>query len=715
MAKQTSFFSSISRLYPHVRPIIPRLVMGLLCALLASVVALTIPQVLRVLVNESLEPGGSADAVWTASLVILGLGIAEAGLVALRRQFVINPATTVETRMRVSLYGHLQDLTVSFHDRWGSGQLLSRAMTDLNFLRRWMAFGAIMLVVTTLTVVIGVVVMFAMSWQLALIFLAAAVPIMIYGFRFRTRFSKVARRSQDQAGDLATTVEESVHGIRVLKAFGRSREALENFNEQAEELRQTEIAKAKHLATFSLVVTLLPELALGAGLVVGIMLASTGELSIGALVAFFATAAVIAAPVEFCGMLLAMALTAKTAVDRHFEVMDSVNTITSPDQPRRPAELKGALSFNNATFAYEDAPDKPILKDISLDIRPGETMALVGITGSGKSALLQLVPRLYDVTAGSITIDGVDLREFSVEDLRTVVAVAFEDTTLFSSSVRDNVLLGAPAGLPAEAPRGGPRGGARRRPGPLRLLPPGRAGHPDRRGGAQPLRRPAAAHRPGPRHRRPAQGAGPGRSAVRPGRPHRGTRRDRLREVLADTTTLIVAHRPSTVALADRVALLEDGRITAVGTHAELLAAEPPLPLRDRQPRPGTAGPGLRTAGLRTVRPQRRGGFPMSSATFGTANEDNAHLSKSESKTVRRRSLALLRLPDPPGPPAVLADHRRRRAVPGRPRRRAGADRLRHRPRPAGPERRRQPPAGAHRRRLPGRRRRHGRASPPCT
>ena len=147
--------------------------------------------------------------------------------------------------MRVSLYGHLQDLTVSFHDRWGSGQLLSRAMTDLNFLRRWMAFGAIMLVVTTLTVVIGVVVMFTMSWQLALIFLAAAVPIMVYGFRFRTRFSKVARRSQDQAGDLATTVEESVHGIRVLKAFGRSREALENFNEQAEELRQTEIAKAK--------------------------------------------------------------------------------------------------------------------------------------------------------------------------------------------------------------------------------------------------------------------------------------------------------------------------------------------------------------------------------------------------------------------------------------------------------------------------------------
>ncbi|UTT69015.1 ABC transporter ATP-binding protein/permease [Arthrobacter sp. DNA4] len=567
MAKQTPFFRSISRLYPHVRPIIPRLLLGLLCALLASVVALTIPQVLRVLVNTALQPGGSTEAVWTSAGVILVLGVAEAGLVALRRQFVINPATTVETRMRVSLYDHLQELTVSFHDRWGSGQLLSRAMTDLNFLRRWMAFGAIMLVVTTLTVVIGIVAMFAMSWQLALIFLAAAVPIIINSFRFRTRFSKVARRSQDQAGDLATTVEESVHGIRVLKAFGRSREALENFNEQAEELRQTEIEKARHQATFTLVVTLLPELALGAGLVVGVMLCASGELSIGALVAFFATAAVIASPVEFSGMLLAMALTAKTAVDRHYEVMDTRNTISSPAEPRRPGELAGALHFTNATFAFEDASDKPILKDINLDVRPGETMALVGITGSGKSALIQLVPRLYDVTSGAISIDGVDIRDFEVEELRRIVGVAFEDTTLFSNSVRDNVLLGAPvrseevldealdvaqAHFAYSLPQGvdtligeeglSLSGGQRQRIALARAI------------AARPrvlvLDDPLSALDV---HTEELVEA-------------------RLREVLKDTTTLIVAHRPSTVALADRVALLENGRIAAVGTHTELLA-----------------------------------------------------------------------------------------------------------------------------------------------
>lgn len=570
MAKQTSFFRSISRLYPHVRPILPRLIMGLLCALLASVVALTIPQVLRVLINDSLQAGGATDSVWIASAIILVLGIAEAVLVALRRQFVINPATTVETRMRVSLYGHLQDLTVSFHDRWGSGQLLSRAMTDLNFLRRWMAFGAIMLVVTTLTVVIGISVMFSMSWQLALIFLAAAGPIMAYSFRFRTRFSKAARRSQDQAGDLATTVEESVHGIRVLKAFGRSREALETFNEQAEELRQTEISKARHQAMFTLAVTLLPELALGAGLVVGIMLCASGQLSIGALVAFFATAAVIASPVEFSGMLLAMALTAKTAVDRHFEVMDTANTITSPPQPRRPSQLRGSLRFNNATFAFEDAPERPILKDINLEVLPGETMALVGITGSGKSALIQLVPRLYDVTDGSITIDGLDVREFDVEELRRVVGVAFEDTTLFSSSVRDNVLLGAadrtgealdealdvaqahfayslPEGVDTLIGEEGLSlsGGQRQRIALARAI------------AARPrilvLDDPLSALDV---HTEELVEA-------------------RLRAVLKDTTTLIVAHRPSTVALADRVALLEDGRIAAVGTHTELLAENP--------------------------------------------------------------------------------------------------------------------------------------------
>ncbi|RJT83232.1 ABC transporter ATP-binding protein [Arthrobacter cheniae] len=572
MTNQNTLWQSLGRLYPHVKPIIPRLILGLLCALGASMMALAIPQVLRVLINDALAEGGSARTVWVASGVVLVLGVLEAVFVALRRQFVIAPATTVEMNMRTSFYRHLQNLTVEFHDRWGSGQLLSRAMSDINLMRRWMAFGLIMLVVTSLTVVMGVVIMFFTSWALALIFVAAAVPLMVYGYRFRTSYSRVSRKSQDQTGDLATTVEESVHGIRVLKAFGRSREALEDFEAQAEELRQTEIFKARSLAHFSMIVTLLPELALGASLVVGVSLAASGDVTIGALVAFFATAAAVAGPVEFIGPLLAMTFTAKTAIDRHYEVMDSENTITDAAAPVHLGAARGDVVFEAVHFRYPDAQDHAgdVLNGIDLRLRAGETMALVGVTGCGKSTLLQLVPRLYDVTGGGITIDGVDVRSFTLEDLRTLVAVAFEDTTLFSTSVRDNVLMGSDATgaeadrILAEAlevaqaqfaydlPEGletligeeglSLSGGQRQRIALARAI------------AAQPtvlvLDDPLSALDVATEER------------VEEG----------LRAVLGSTTTLIVAHRPSTVALADRVALLQDGRIADVGTHSELLA-----------------------------------------------------------------------------------------------------------------------------------------------
>lgn len=570
----STLFTSLGRLAPQLKPIIWPLIWGLLSALAASVVALVVPQVYRVLVNTALQPGNGTKGLWTGAAVVLGLGILEAGLIALRRQFVIVPATTVETRMRTSFYRHLQSLAVEFHDRWGSGQLLSRAMSDLNFMRRWMAFGAIMLVVTTLTVVIGVSLMFSMSWQLGLIFLAAAVPIAIFGFRFRLSYGRVSRKSQDQAGDLATAVEESVHGIRVLKAFGRGPEALDSFAGQAQELQATEIHKAKSLAVFSLVVTLLPELALGSGLVVGILLVSAGKLDVGALVAFFATAAVVAGPVESMGPLMAMTLTAKTAIDRHFEVMDAVNTITDPASPVALDSARGELEFRGVHFRYPDTPaaTRDVLDGINLTLRAGETMALVGVTGCGKSTLLSLVPRLFDVTAGTLMLDGVDVRQLTLSALRTHVAVAFEDTTLFSNSVRDNVLLGAAEqpGLSPEdvleqalevaqasfaytLPQGvdtligeeglSLSGGQRQRIALARAI----------------AARPAVLVLDDPL------------SALDVNTEERVT--ERLRSVLESTTTLIVAHRPSTVSLADRVALLQDGRITAVGTHSELLAA----------------------------------------------------------------------------------------------------------------------------------------------
>lgn len=582
--QQGPYWASIARLGPIVRPIVPRLIMGLVVALAASALALAVPQVLRLVIDGLLHSGTTPEAVWGAAGVVLLLGVLEATMIYLRRVLVIEPSITLERQMRVSMYNHIQDLPVSFHDRWGSGQLLSRSVADLGFLRRWLAFGAIFLVVSVSTVALGVVLLFTLSWQLALIFLAAAVPIMVYGAIFRRRFSRATRRSQDQAGDLATTVEESVHGIRVLKAFGRAHEALEGFTEQAQHLRETEVAKARHQALFSLVVTLLPELALGAGLVTGIWLAASGRLSIGSLAAFFATAAAVAQPVEASGMLVGMALTAKTAVDRHFEVMDSENTVADPEHPVPAGPGRGELAFRAVHFSYgaasahdgarppgADGSPSEVLRGVELEVRPGETMALVGATGSGKSTLLQLVPRLYDVSSGAVEIDGVDVRDLPLAQLRRLVAVAFEDTTLFSSSVRENVLLGAPVqeGQEAEAllaealdvaqaqfayslPEGldtrigeeglSLSGGQRQRIALARAI------------AAQPsvlvLDDPLSALDVATEERVSA----------------------RLRETLAHTTTLIVAHRPSTVALADRVALLRHGVIEDVGTHAELLA-----------------------------------------------------------------------------------------------------------------------------------------------
>ena len=582
MPTQTTLRQSLSRLYPHIRPIFPRLFLGFLCALGASLMALAIPQVLRLLVNASLEPGGSSAGVWTAAGMVLGLGVMEAGFIVLRRQFVIVPASAVETRMRTDFYRHLQELSVDFHDRWGSGQLLSRAMADLSLIRRWMAFGAIMLVVTALTVVLGVGIMFFTSWQLALIFLAAAAPIVVFGFRFRRFYGRASRQSQDQAGDLATTVEESVHGIRVLKAFGRSGEALDAFGEQAEGLRRTEVHKANSLARFSFVVTLLPEAALAAALVVGVFGVASDQISVGALVAFFATAAVVAGPVESVGPLLSMTLTAKTAIDRHYEVMDARPAITDPKDPVQPAEVRGELVFDGVTFAYPQAASDDgaagrdgrapsVLNGVDLALRPGETMALVGETGSGKSTLLALVPRLYDVTGGSIRIDGTDLRRFTVDALRRTVAVAFEDTTLFSSSVSENVLLGADPADGAEAERLLSEALDVAQAQFVYALP----------NGVQTLIGEEGLSLSGGQRQRLALAraiaAKPRILVLDDPLSALDVRTEelveaRLREVLAQTTTLVVAHRPSTVALADRVALLEEGRISAVGTHTELLA-----------------------------------------------------------------------------------------------------------------------------------------------
>ena len=568
-AETVGTFAAIRRLYPYAKPAMPRIYLGMLSALLAGLVALLIPQVLKSLVDGPLQSGDSAQ-IWPAFLVVLGLGILEAIMIALRRFWVLTPGTHIEARMRNALYMKLQTLPVSFHDRWPSGQLLSRAVSDLNLIRRWISFGLVLLVVNVLTILVGFAFLVNISWILGVLFIVCSIPLWVYGYLFEKRYSIVARRSQDQAGDLATTVEESVHGIRVLKAFGRGKHALENFATQAEELRGTEIEKAKAIAGIWLWLLLVPDVTFALALLGGVWLTATGQISAGDLVAFFATATVLRFPVESIGFLLSMTFDTRTAADRFFEVMDAPNAIVDPQHPKTIEHPEGRLVFTDVHFRYPDSPERvPDLVDgVSLAIEPGETMALVGLTGSGKSTLTALTTRLYDIDSGSIAIDGVDIRDLTLGELRTHIAMAFEDATLFSATVRDNVLLGRPDATEADLAEALDIAQAAF----VHELPDGL----DTAVGEEGLSLSG-----GQRQRLAlARAVAAKPSILVLDDPLSALDVDTealveaaLRRVLASTTALIVAHRPSTVMLADRVALLENGRVTAVGTHSELLAS----------------------------------------------------------------------------------------------------------------------------------------------
>ncbi|WP_037622529.1 ABC transporter ATP-binding protein [Streptomyces aureus] len=584
---------SLLRLWPYVRPVRARLFGAALVAVVASCLSLVFPLILKWMVDGPVA-GHDPAGVWLGALCLLLLGFAEAGLFGLRRWLVARPLSGVEAGMRAGLYRHLQRLPVAFHDRWASGQLLSRATTDLMLVRMFLAFPLTFLLVNSVTILAGIAIMLAQQWTLGLVLLAPALPVMVVCWLFERRYSQVARRAQDQVGDLTTVVEESVLGIRIIKGFGRHRSQARAFRELSRTLRGTELVKARLLASIWGVIVTLPEFAIGAALVLGTVQVADGRLSAGTLVAFLSTALALRWPVDSIGFLLAMSQEAATATERYFEVMDatpesdeapaSAASVRVPEsaagdqdttgardagQGSRAADDEGGLRFHGVGFRYPDAPADapPVLDRIDLHVRPGESMALVGATGTGKTTLTALVPRLHEVTSGRITLDGRDIAEMPREELRELVAVAFEEPTLFSATVGENVLMGADdtAG-PAELDRALAVAQADFAHG----LPQGTGTQVGEQGlslsGGQRQRLALA------------------RAVV--GRPRFLVLDDplsaldvhteaaveaALRRVLAQTTALIVAHRPSTVLLADRVALISGGRVAAVGTHHELL------------------------------------------------------------------------------------------------------------------------------------------------
>jgi ATP-binding cassette, subfamily B, bacterial len=563
--------AALWRLRGYLRPYRWQLAFMLTLACTSVGTEIAIPLLTKSLIDSGITKG-DRSLLLPIGLAAIALGTAQAVLNFTRRWVQASAVTGMEQAMRDDLYAHLQRLDGGFHQEWQSGQLLSRATTDLSAIRRFAGFGTIFLITNVVTFVAVVALLIHLNWWLGLITGGVFLPVLAASTRFERRYRVLSRRSQDQQGDLATYVEEAATGIAVLKALGRRDEVAVQHGAQASEVYATQVSKARMRGTFWAGLDLIPNIVIGFIVLLGAIATAQHALTLGGLVAFITLTLQLVWPIEAMGYILASGQEAATAAQRVYEILDTEPAIVSPAVPGPapgPRQGPARLRFERVEFGYPGAP-RPVLRGLSLDLEPGQTLALTGATGSGKTTLLQLVPRLADPVSGSVTLDGADVRDLPLPVLRALVGCAFEDPTLFSVSVRENVTLGAPDATDAEVEQALAIAHA----GFVAALPWGL----DTRIGEQGM-----ALSGGQRQRLALARAILARppvlilddplSALDVRTEEKVTRA--LRDALAGTTALVVAHRPSTVLLADRVALLADGIIAAQGSHAELLAAEP--------------------------------------------------------------------------------------------------------------------------------------------
>ncbi len=581
--------AALWRLRPYLRPYRKQLIIMVTAALVVEAADIAVPLVTKAVIDGAIAHH-ERGLLLPLGLLAIALGAASAGLSLIRRWVQGNAVANMEKDIRDDLYAHLQRLEPAFHDEWQSGQLLSRATTDLGTIRRFMGFGIVFLFISTMTFTAVSALLISLNWWLGLITIALFAPVFVFCLRFEKKYKVLARRAQDQDGDLTTLIEEAATGVRVLKALGRAPEAAGTHYAQADLLSRTRIAMAGVVGWFWSVLTLVPNAVIAVAVVLGAFAVSRHALTVGGLVAFITLGLQLVWPVEALGYILASGEEAATAAQRVVEIFDTRPAIASDaaeedeeeDRTERsvltPAAAAGhgpALGehahvlFDHVSFSYP-GDRQPVLREVNLEVARGETLVLTGATGSGKTTLLYLVPRLADVSGGRVLLAGRDVRGIPLPQLRQRVACGFEEATLFSASVRENVTFGAAdatteeieaalhaaqAGFVFELPWGldtrigeqgmALSGGQRQRVALARAI----------------LSRPEVLILDDPL------------SALDVQTEERVTRA--LHEILAGVTALVVAHRPSTVALADRVALLDDGVIAAVGSHRELMATDP--------------------------------------------------------------------------------------------------------------------------------------------
>ncbi|WP_396903299.1 ABC transporter ATP-binding protein [Mycolicibacterium sp.] len=560
--------SDLWRLLPYLLPYRARWIVMVVVAVVSLAATVAIPLMTKAVIDGPVRHQDQ-HGLWVLGSAAVAVGISEAVLWFIRRWMVARATMGVEADIRKDLYARLQILPMSFHGRWQSGQLLSRVMNDLSTIRRFLSFGLVFLILNALQIVVVTSILLTMYWPLGVVVLVSIVPITLTVLHFEREYTRLSRLAQDQTGHVATHVEEAALGLRVVKAFGREDYVFDRFDEQATQLYDTQFARVTVSAKFWTLLEVIPNLTLIVVLGFGAYAAGHGYVTMGTLVAFITMMLSLVWPIASLGFLLSMTQESFTAANRIAEIFDAPVDIA--DGPVSEPPRGGRLELRDVGFRFPDAGRQDwALRHIDLVVEPGETVALVGATGSGKSVLAALFSRLYDVTEGQILIDGRDVRELSLQALRQTVATAFEDPTLFSMSVAENLRLGRadatdeqvseaieiaaaqfvydlPFGLDTRIGEQGMSlsGGQRQRLSLARaILAAPKVLVLDDTLSALDVHTEAVVT-------------------------------EALRRVLRRVTGIVVAHRASTVLLADKVALLQDGTITHIGTHAQLLAQVP--------------------------------------------------------------------------------------------------------------------------------------------
>jgi ATP-binding cassette subfamily B protein len=540
------------------------LTLGILAGALWTGARLTGPLLAALAIDEGILPG-NGHKVLVYSLLILFVGVIQAIGTALRRYTAFRIAYRVETDLRQRLFAHLQQLHFAFHDRAQTGQLMARANSDIQQVN--LVVVLLPLTVATTFLLTGVIIVMVLHNVLLAVFALGALPLLsIAAARFSHRLHPVSLQLQNELGDFSGVVEESVAGVRVVKGFGTEARQEAQLAVEADQVMDRALAGARLRANFLPLVDFLPALALVIILGYGGHLVLQGQLQIGDLVAFNSYILYLLWPLRLVGMLVAQAARSSAAAGRIHELLVTDAAVADPARPSAlPPNGGGELAFEGVSFAYGQGP--PVLDGFDLVVRPGEAVAVVGATASGKTTIARLLPRFYDVDAGRVVLDGVDIRELRLRELRRAIGIVFEDTFLFTDSVAENIAFAEPDASMDLVRNAARLAGADefidRLPNGYDTLI-GEHGY-SLSGGQRQRVAIARAVLADPR----VLILDDATSSVDPTKEHEI--RAALREVMRDRTTLIIAHRAATIALADRVVLLDGGRIVAEGTHEELL------------------------------------------------------------------------------------------------------------------------------------------------